>query len=255
MSETRKKTSFQRVEPLIKVVNLHKSYLSGEKELEVIKGINLEIFEGESIALLGESGAGKSTLLCLLAGLEKPTKGKIFWQGEDISKFSDAQKADLRRKGMGFVFQFFNLLPELSALENIILPGLIDRQPLSGVQEKAEKILKELKLSHRALHYPYALSGGEQQRVAIGRAIINSPVILFADEPTGNLDKTTAEKILELMLHLVQSRNSSLFIATHQEELALKMDRVIKIMDGKIVDHKPPDIVGAGEKSRFMVES
>ncbi len=232
---------------LIKTVNLHKSYPSGAGKLEVIKGIDLEIYEGQSIALLGDSGAGKSTLLCLLAGLEKPTKGKIFWQEKDISKFSDEQRADLRKKGMGFVFQFFNLLPELSALENIMLPGLIDKQPLVEVEEKAKKILKELKLSQRASHYPYALSGGEQQRIAVGRAIINNPMILFADEPTGNLDKTTAKKILELMLDLVRNRKparflrkqaggGTLFLATHQEEVALKTDRVIRIVDGKIVD-------------------
>jgi lipoprotein-releasing system ATP-binding protein len=221
---------------LIKVVDLHKSYPSGEGSLEVIGGIDLEIQEGQSIALLGSSGAGKSTLLCLLAGLESPSKGKIYWKGQDIQKFSDEQKADLRKKGMGFVFQFFNLLPELSALENIMLPGLIDKQPLSEVKEKAKEILKELKLTQRASHYPYALSGGEQQRVAVGRAIINNPIILFADEPTGNLDKTTAKKILELMLNLMQNRKGTLFIATHQEELALKMNRVIRIVDGKTVE-------------------
>ncbi len=221
---------------LIKAVNLHKNYPSGEGQLEVIRGIDLEIYEGQSIALLGDSGAGKSTLLCLLAGLEKPSNGNIFWQGQDISEFSDERKADLRKKGMGFVFQFFNLIPELSALENIMLPGLIDRKPLSEITEKAKEILNELKLSQRASHYPYALSGGEQQRVAIGRAIINEPLILFADEPTGNLDKTTAKKILELMLNLMQKRTGALFIATHQEEIALKMDRVIRIVDGKIVE-------------------
>ncbi|MDD5455293.1 MAG: ABC transporter ATP-binding protein [Candidatus Ratteibacteria bacterium] len=224
---------------LIKTVGLHKSYVSGEKELEVIKGIDLEILDGESIALLGESGAGKSTLLCLLAGLEKPSKGRIFWQGQDIIELSDEQRADLRKRGMGFVFQFFNLIPELSALENIMLPGLIDRKPLQEIAEKAKVILKELKLTQRASHYPYALSGGEQQRVAVGRAIINEPLILFADEPTGNLDKTTAKKILELMLDLMHKRTGVLFIATHQEEIALKMDRIIRIVDGKIVDHEP----------------
>ena len=230
---------------LIKTVDLHKSYPSclaetdkwrrtGSGKLEVIKGIDLEVYEGESIALLGDSGAGKSTLLCLLSGLERPTKGKIFWQGKDISKFSDAQRADLRRKGMGFVFQFFNLLPELSALENVMLPGLIDKKPLLEITEKAKEILKELKLSQRASHYPYALSGGEQQRVAVGRAIINSPLILFADEPTGNLDKATAQKILKLLLNVVHDRGRTLFIATHQEELAFNANRVIKIVDGKI---------------------
>jgi lipoprotein-releasing system ATP-binding protein len=232
---------------LIKAVNLHKSYPSclaetdkfrraGEGKLEVIKGIDLEIHEGESIALLGESGAGKSTLLCLLAGLEKPSKGKIFWQEQDISEFSDEQKADLRKKGMGFVFQFFNLIPELSALENIMLPALIDRKPAAEITEKAKGILKELKLAQRASHYPYALSGGEQQRVAVGRAIINEPLILFADEPTGNLDKTTAKKILELILDLIHRRTGALFIATHQEEIALKMDRVVRIIDGKTIE-------------------
>lgn len=243
---------------LIKAVGLHKSYPTclaeddlprrnrqvkagesrrvGESSLEVIRGIDLEIYEGQSIALLGSSGAGKSTLLCLLAGLERPSKGKIYWKGQDILKFSDEQRADLRKKDMGFVFQFFNLLPELSALENIMLPGLIDEQLLFEVKEKAKEILKELKLTQRASHYPYALSGGEQQRVAVGRAIMNNPIILFADEPTGNLDKTTAGKIVELMLNLIRNMGGALFIATHQEELALKMDRIIRIVDGKIVE-------------------
>ena len=135
---------------------------------------------------------------------------------------------------MGFVFQFFNLLPELSALENVMLPGLIDKKPLPEITEKAKGILKELKLLQRASHYPYALSGGEQQRVAVGRAVINSPLILFADEPTGNLDKATAQKILELLLNVVSDRSRTLFIATHQEELAFNANRVIKIVDGRI---------------------
>jgi len=244
MSETRKKinfseirsskTNFQRVEPLIKAVDLHKDYPVGEGFLEVIKGIDLEIYEGESISLLGPSGAGKSTLLCLLAGMEKPSRGKIYYRGEDIINFSDAEKANLRKEGMGFIFQFFNLLPELSAMENIMLPGLIDNQSVSTVKEKARKILKELKLIERASHYPYALSGGEQQRVAIGRALINNPAILFADEPTGNLDKVTADKVLDLLLSLTRARNKTLFIATHQEDIAFRASRVVKIIDGRI---------------------
>ena len=220
--------------PLIKVVDLHKSYPVGEDVLEVIRGIDLEIYEGETIALLGPSGSGKSTLLCLLAGMEEPSQGKIYWKGEDIIGLSDTERANLRKKGMGFVFQFFNLLPELSALENIMLPGLIDNQSVSTVKEKAKGILKELKLAERASHYPYALSGGEQQRVAIGRALINNPLILFADEPTGNLDRATEEKVLEILLSLTKDKGKTLFIATHQGEVALKTSRFIKIVDGKI---------------------
>lgn len=221
-------------EPLIKAVDLHKSYPVGEGFLEIIKGIDLEISEGESIALLGPSGSGKSTLLCLLAGMENPSRGKICWRGEDIINFSDAEKANLRKKDMGFIFQFFNLLPELSALENIMLPGLIDNQPVPIVKEKAQKILKELKLTERASHYPYALSGGEQQRVAIGRALINNPAILFADEPTGNLDKATADKVLDILLSLARDKGKAVFIATHQEDVALRTNRVVRIVDGKM---------------------
>ncbi len=235
-------------EPLIKAVDLHKSYPVGESFLEVIKGIDLEIYEGESISLLGPSGAGKSTLLCLLAGMEKPSRGKIYWRGEDILKLSDAERANLRKKGMGFVFQFFNLLPELSALENIMLPGLIDNQGVSTVKEKAKEILKELKLIERASHYPYALSGGEQQRVAIGRALINNPVILFADEPTGNLDKATAEKVLELLLSSAKDKGKTLFIATHQEDLALRTNHVIRIVDGRIEPARPRHNIGESRR-------
>lgn len=230
--------SNKRGGPLVRVVDLHKSYPVGEGTLEVIRGIDLEIYEGESITLLGPSGSGKSTLLCLLAGMEKPSRGKIFWKGKDISELSDAEKANLRKKGMGFVFQFFNLLPELSALENIMLPGLINKQPVSATKEKAKEILKELKLTQRASHYPYALSGGEQQRVAIGRALINNPSILFADEPTGNLDKVTEEKVLELLFNLIRDKGATLFIATHQEELALRTSRYVRIVDGKIESGK-----------------
>ncbi len=220
--------------PLIKVVDLHKSYPVGEDVLEVIRGIDLEIYEGETIALLGPSGSGKSTLLCLLAGMEEPSRGKIYWKGKDISELSDTQRANLRKKDMGFVFQFFNLLPELSALENIMLPGLIDNQSAYLVKEKAEGILKELKLLDRASHYPYALSGGEQQRVAIGRAIINNPFIMFADEPTGNLDRVTEGKVLELLLSLTKDKGKTLFIATHQESIASKTSRFMRIVDGRI---------------------
>ena len=240
-------------EPLIKVVDLYKSYPVGEGSLEVIKGINLEIHEGESISLLGPSGAGKSTLLCLLAGMEKPSRGKIYWRGENILKFSDVERANLRKKGMGFIFQFFNLLPELSALENIMLPGLIDNQSVSTVKEKAKKILKELKLTARVSHYPYALSGGEQQRVAIGRALMNNPVILFADEPTGNLDRATEEKVLRLLLSLAEDKGKTLFIATHQENVAFRTSRVVRIVDGKIEEDKKNDTKGkhvVGRKKR-----
>lgn len=226
-------------EPLIKVADLHKDYPIGEDSLKVIKGIDLEIYEGESISLLGPSGAGKSTLLYLLAGMEKPSRGKIYYKGEDILKLSEAERASLRKKGMGFIFQFFNLLPELSALENIMLPGLIDNQSISIVKEKAKKILKELKLTQRESHYPYALSGGEQQRVAIGRALINNPVILFADEPTGNLDRATEEKVLELLVSLTQDKGKTLFIATHQEDIAFRASRVVRIIDGRIEPVSP----------------
>jgi predicted ABC-type transport system involved in lysophospholipase L1 biosynthesis ATPase subunit len=228
-------------EPLIKVVDLHKSYPMGEGVLEVIKGIDLEVYEGESISLLGPSGAGKSTLLCLLAGMEKPSRGKVYWKGEDILKISDIERANLRKKSMGFVFQFFNLLPELSALENIMLPGLIDNKSVSTVKERAKKILKKLKLTARASHYPHALSGGEQQRVAIGRALMNNPVILFADEPTGNVDRATEKKILKLLLSLARERGKTIFIATHQESIASSMSHVVRIIDGRVEEDKKND--------------
>lgn len=233
MNKTRK-NSERKAEPLIRAENLRKDYFLGDGAVRVIKGIDLEIHEGELVSLLGPSGAGKSTLLYLLAGMEEPTSGNIYWRGENIVNFSDTERANLRKKFMGFIFQFFNLLPELSALENVVLPGLIDNKPPSKIREQAKKTLKEMKLIKRGTHYPYALSGGEQQRVAIGRAIINNPLVLFADEPTGNLDRATEAKVLDLMLNLAKGQGKALFIATHQESIASKMTRTIRIVDGKI---------------------
>ena len=219
---------------LIKAVDLYKDYPMGEGVVEVIKGVNLEIFEGESISLIGPSGAGKSTLLYLLAGIEGCSQGEIYWKGKNISALPDENRAQFRRKEIGFIFQFFNLLPELSALENIILPGLIDNQPKHSVRKKAEEILKEFNMEKRASHYPHSLSGGESQRVAIARALINNPQIIFADEPTGNLDKETGERILELLLTLNQKEGKTLFLATHQENIAVRMNRIVRIIDGKL---------------------
>ena len=221
-------------ELLVEVSGLTKSYRRPEGEVQVLKGIDLQIGRGETVAVVGVSGAGKSTLLHLLGGLDLPTAGRILFEGVDMAAISSNQLAELRNRRLGFVFQFHHLLPEFSALENTMMPALIAREPAPKARDRATAILTELGLPHRLSHKAGELSGGEQQRVAIARAIVLAPALLLADEPTGNLDAATGLGVENTLLDLNRSHGLTLLIVTHNERLAHRMHRVIRIADGKI---------------------
>jgi len=223
---------------LLTVKDIHKIYRNGAKEIRAVNGVSLEITKGESLAIVGPSGAGKSTLLHMLGGLDKPTSGKILLDNTDIYKLPDKDRASIRNKRIGFVFQFYHLMSELTALENVMLPMLISgvgSRAKGQVTEKAKSILKSVELSDRISHLPSRLSGGEMQRVAIARALINEPEILLCDEPTGNLDSKTSESIYRLLLELKTNINTTLIVVTHDKEIASKLDKTLHIKDGKIV--------------------
>lgn len=212
-----------------------RSFNQGDEEVKVLRGVNLAIRPGEIVALVGQSGAGKSTLLQIAGLLEPPSHGKVFINGQDTSALSDLQKTALRRNFLGFVYQFHYLLPEFSALENVVIPQLIAGKSEDEAKQRATQLLANLGLSHRLHHRPKKLSGGEQQRVAMARAMANQPQILLADEPTGNLDYQTSEVVFSEMLKIVRETGLSALIATHNPELAGKMDRVIQVKDGLLV--------------------
>ncbi len=217
---------------LIECKNVWKIYGEGKSKVEALKGINLKIKKGERIAIMGPSGCGKSTLLNMLGCLDKPTKGKLFLESNDISNLSDDELADVRGKKIGFVFQFFNLIPTLTALKNISLPTVFQGNTDEG---KAREMLKGFGLKERIEHRPAQLSGGEQQRVAIARALANNPEIILADEPTGNLDSKTGKEIIELLIKLNKEKNITLVMVTHEQNIARQTKRIIYLKDGKIV--------------------
>jgi len=204
--------------------------------LEVLKGISINIKAGETIAVIGPSGAGKSTLLHILGGLDRPDDGEVYYGNENIFSFSDERLARFRNREIGFVFQFHHLLPEFTALENVLIPGLINNQSFSKSEQRAKELLDMVGLSGRISHFPSELSGGEQQRVAVARALLNSPKILFADEPSGNLDRSGGEQLHNLLWRLNDEIGITLFIVTHNLELAEKADRIIRLIDGKIAN-------------------
>ena len=207
----------------------------GGQTLEVLKGINLHLKKGESVALVGPSGAGKTTLLQICGLLEEPSSGTLKVNGQPCENLNDFERTILRRQYLGFVYQFHHLLPEFSALENVILPQLINSIPKTKARQQAEFLLGGMGLGHRLHHRPAQLSGGEQQRVAIARALANNPKVLLADEPTGNLDNKTGEKVFSEMLALVKNSHLSALIATHNMDLAERMDRIIYLKDGSLV--------------------
>lgn len=219
---------------LLETVDLHKSYGSGVAKVEVLKGISLNVAEGETVALVGASGAGKSTLLHIMGTLDRPTSGEVLFKGDNIFKLSDNALAAFRNRTIGFVFQFHHLLPEFSALENTMMPLLIAGQKRDEAAPVAEGLLRDVGLSHRLTHKPGELSGGEQQRVAIARSLVLSPQMLLADEPTGNLDMKTSEGIHELLAELHRNKGLSLIIVTHNERLAARMGTTIRLVDGRI---------------------
>jgi len=220
---------------VIKVEQLNKSYGGGASQVDVLHDINLTINLGERLAIVGASGAGKTTLMHILGALDKPTSGQVSVEGVNVFALAVEELDRFRNRTVGFVFQFNQLLPEFSALENVMMPGLIARLPDSEITERAATLLDEVGLSHRLSHKPGQLSGGEQQRVAIARALVMEPKILLADEPTGNLDSRTSEGIYGLFEGLYSKRNLTTIIVTHSAELAGRMDRIVTMEDGRFV--------------------
>jgi len=219
-------------EKVIQARDLFKSYPSGNRRLEVLRGLSLEVEKGEMVAVVGESGAGKSTLLHLLGGLDRPDSGSILLEGRELSRLDLVEAAALRNREVGYVFQFHHLLPEFTAEENALLPCLIRREPMAEARRRARALLEELGLSERARHRPAELSGGEQQRLALARALIGRPAVLLADEPTGNLDFRTSETVFGIIREAVSRRGTSTVLVTHSERLARRCDRVCVMEDG-----------------------
>ncbi len=221
-------------EPLIIARGLGRTYRMGKRNLEVLRGVDLSVARGEFVALRGASGAGKSTLLHLLGGLDKPDTGEIFFAGKNLATLPAAKLAELRNRKVGFVFQAYHLLPELSALENVCLPARIARVSAAATAERGRELLARVGLGDRMDHRPYELSGGEQQRVAIARALINAPELILADEPTGNLDSHTGGEIIDLLCALRDERQTTLVIATHDMKVAERAPKVVQLVDGQI---------------------
>ncbi len=219
---------------ILKAFDLKKTYWTGNSTLEVLKGISIEIRKGEVLAVTGPSGVGKSTLLHILGALDRPTSGSVEIDAQDVFSLSDDQLADFRNKSSGFVFQFHHLLPEFTALENVMMPLLICGASFDSAQKTAGELLKRVGLENRLTHKPSELSGGELQRTAVARALVNRPLVVFADEPSGNLDQENSQALHDLMWELSKSLNQSFVIVTHDLELADRADRKISLADGRI---------------------
>jgi len=220
---------------MIEARELHKAYVKGSVTLQVLKGVSLRIETSAFIAIMGPSGAGKSTLLHLLAGLDTPTSGEVLWDDQAVSSLGDAKRAAFRNRTLGIVFQFYHLLPELSALENVALPGLVNgARDRRALRAQATACLEQVDLGSRLAHRPSELSGGEQQRVAIARALVNRPALLFCDEPTGNLDSKTGTDVIDLLVGLHRRQRLGLVLVTHERRLAELAERIITLEDGRI---------------------
>jgi lipoprotein-releasing system ATP-binding protein len=224
--------------PALELRAVRRTYRSGDADLHVLRGADLTLHAGEIVALVAPSGVGKSTLLHLAGLLEQPDGGKVLVQGRDAGALGDAQRTLIRRDQIGFVYQFHHLLGEFSALENVVLPQLIACKPRAAARERATSLLSSLGLQNRLRHLPGKLSGGEQQRVAIARALANAPCVLLADEPTGNLDVGTAAAVFDELLNVVRTQGVAALIATHNPELAARMDRTVTLREGRVVDVK-----------------
>ncbi|MBE0503418.1 MAG: ABC transporter ATP-binding protein [Desulfuromonadales bacterium] len=220
--------------PLIRIAGVNKSFISGPGRVDVLHDINLDISRGERVAIVGPSGAGKTTLMHILGGLDRPSTGTVHFSGKEIFSFKGQMLDEFRNRTIGFVFQFNQLLPEFTALENVMMPALIARLPKEEALARATALLGEVGLSHRLRHKPGELSGGEQQRTAIARALIMNPPLLLADEPSGNLDSVTSGEILALLDGLHQARKLTMVIVTHSDTLANRLDRIVRVIDGRI---------------------
>jgi putative ABC transport system ATP-binding protein len=219
---------------LLSVKSLEKSYTRGEETVHALKGVSLEILEGQFVSIMGPSGSGKSTLLHLMGGLDRPTHGEVILKGESIAGMSDSELSLFRRQKLGFIFQFFNLLPTLSALENVCLPRLLGNESLKKIEPRAREILTQMGLENRLNHKPDQLSGGEMQRVAIARALISDPALILADEPTGNLDTKTGESILALLRDMCKTTGKTIVMVTHDPKAASYGNRLIRMKDGAL---------------------
>lgn len=238
-------------EALVIVEDLHKKFQHMGRELEVLKGIDLNIHAGQILAIVGASGAGKSTLLHCIGTLDLPTSGRIRLAGEELTTMSSTRLAAVRNKSIGFVFQFHHLLPEFNALENVMLPGLIQGRPRKEMEKRAAALLEEVGLSHRVTHRPGELSGGEQQRVAVARALVLDPKLLLADEPTGNLDSSTSDAIHDLFFEINRKHGTTIVVVTHNSAFAESMPRVVRMRDGKV----ETDDVGRNRAARESAPS
>jgi lipoprotein-releasing system ATP-binding protein len=219
---------------LVVVDNVTKTFLHEGSSVTVLKGVSLRVREGEMLCVVGPSGAGKSTLLHMIGTLDLPTTGHILYEGKDVTKLSSARLSEFRNQSIGFVFQFHHLLPEFTALENVMMPGLIQGRPKGPLAARARQLLAEVGLDHRTSHRPGELSGGEQQRVALARAMVMEPKVILADEPTGNLDSQTSDAIHNLLFELNQRRRTTFVIVTHSRDLAARMPRTVFMKDGAI---------------------
>ncbi len=217
---------------ILKVENLCKTYGKGENQVKALDDVSFSVKKGEFIAIIGPSGSGKSTLLHILGGVDKPSSGKVYMNGSDVYRQNDEQLAIFRRRQVGLIYQFYNLIPVLNVTENITLPVLMDGQKVN--EEKLNSLITTLKLNGRENHLPNQLSGGQQQRVSIGRALMNTPSVVLADEPTGNLDSKNSQEIIDLLKYYNKEYKQTLIIITHDENIALQADRIISLEDGKI---------------------